>query len=159
MFLYNITIKEIFISFWTHKKDIYFKCVSLIFIHTQHKTNSLSVANLPMRTTSSLECFHSKLNRTVAKKPNFFKLTERLKMHESRSADRMHNTIHDILPDERFEPKLKRDKERAAKIKHFTDLLCNEKITVGQFLNAMAAEDCKFITYQVVRMLDPIYFF
>lgn len=79
-------------------------------------------------------------------------------MHESRSADRMHNTIHDILPDERFEPKLKRDKERAAKIKHFTDLLCNEKITVGQFLNAMAAEDCKYI-YQVVRMLDPIYFF
>lgn len=97
-----------------------------------------------MRTTSTLEGFHSKLNKTIAKDPNFFEFVEKLKMHESKCADTMHSVIHDVLPSTHFEPKNPKDKERAEKINHFTKLLCSEKITPAEFLNAMADEkECK----------------
>lgn len=49
-----------------------------------------------MRTTSTLEGFHSKLNKTIAKDPNFFEFVEKLKMHESKCADTMHSVIHEF---------------------------------------------------------------
>lgn len=107
----------------------------------KNQRNSLSVAKLPMRTTSSLEAFHSVLNRTIAKGPNFFKFIERLRLHESRAADRMHNLAHDILPDKQFQARLKRDQDRDEKIRHHTGLLCNGAITPEEFLDAMAAEN------------------
>lgn len=97
-----------------------------------------------MRTTSTLEGFHSKLNKTIAKDPNFFEFVGKLKMHESKSADTMHCVIHDVLQSTHFEPKNPKDIKRAEKIDHFTKLLCSEKITPVEFLYAMDDEkECK----------------
>lgn len=94
-----------------------------------------------MRTTSSLEAFNSAINRSVGKKQHYFKFVERIKLHESRSTDRMFGVVHDELPASHFEPRREVDKARQKKIKSNTELLSNGKISVDDFLNAMAADD------------------
>lgn len=118
----------------------------VFFNNTQIHTDSLSVANLPMRTTSFLEGFNSVLNRTIAANPNFYYFVERLQNHESRKADEMSNLVHDPLPKNQFRPKHKKDQERDMKIKHNTELLCAGKLSVAGFLEAMASvDDCTYI--------------
>lgn len=92
-----------------------------------------------MRTTSSLESFNAVLNRSIAKRPNFYKFVERLKLHESRAADQMYNAVHGLQ--KCLEPHHEKDRQRAEKIKHFTKLICNRKLTPQEFLNAMAQKD------------------
>lgn len=94
-----------------------------------------------MRTTSSLESFNSSLNRSVAKKKNYYTFFERIQLHESRNADKMYNLAHDVLPDKQFEPRHESDRERDRKIKLNTELLCKQETNVEEFLNAMAADD------------------
>lgn len=98
-----------------------------------------------MRTTSSLEAFNSALNRSIAKKKNYFKFFERLQIHENRCADRMHNLVNDLLPKSHFEPRHELDKKRARKIEANTALLCQGVITPADFLDEMASdENCKY---------------
>lgn len=97
-----------------------------------------------MRTTSSLESFNSKLNRSIAKKSNYYRFFERLRIHESRSADRMHNLSTDLLPDTHFDPKHKYYQERAIKIKANTSLLCKGKMTVAEFLYEMTVDEDEY---------------
>lgn len=104
---------------------------------------SLSVANVHMRTTSSLEAFNSALNRSIPKKANFFTFVERLKLHESRKADQMCNLINDSLPQNHYERKHERDQKREEKIQFYTELLCSGKINTRGFLGAMADESGK----------------
>lgn len=110
----------------------------------KNKYNSLSVAHLNMRTVSSLESFHSAVNRTVPKKSHFFKFTMGLKYHECRKADKMLNLVRDLIPKNQLQKKHLRDQVRENKINHFTKLLCSEDISVREFLLAMAKdENCK----------------
>lgn len=113
-----------------------------------------------MRTTSSLESFNSSLNRTVSKKKNYYTFFERLRLHESKKADTMHNLAHDVLPDKHFEPRHIKDQKRDQKIKFFIQLLCNQKISVFEFLTAMAADDdsmqsfyCNLIIFNILNEL------
>lgn len=91
-----------------------------------------------MRTTSSLESFNAYLNKTIAKRANFFKFVANLKLHESRKADTMSNLATDVLPDAQYTRRKVRDQQRDAKIKLHTALLCQCKISVVDFLDAMA---------------------
>lgn len=101
----------------------------------------MSVANLNMRTTSSLEGLNSVLNRSILKRAHFFRFVERLRYHESRKANDMMNLTIDDLPQSQFEPKHMKDRERKEKIKYYTNLLDKKIITVEQFLEEMASDD------------------
>lgn len=102
-----------------------------------------------MRTTSSLESFNSVLNRSMAKRPNFYKFIERLRLHESRAADNMYNAVHGLQKS--LAPHHEKDRQRAEKIEHFTKLICNGKLTSQEFLNAMAQKDRMY--YSTVFLL------
>lgn len=112
--------------------------------------NSLSVANVHMRTTSSLESFNSALNRSIPKKANFFTFVERLKLHESRKAEDMHNLVNDKLPKNQYERKHYCDQKREEKIRFNTELLHKGIINTSGFLAAMADESGK----SVIRILS-----
>lgn len=100
-----------------------------------------------MRTTSSLEGFNSILNRTIAKHSNFYRFVERLRIHESRRADEMINLVRDQSSKKHLEPRHKKDQDRDQKIKHHTSLLCNNKVSIADFLNAMTSvDDCTYMT-------------
>lgn len=92
-----------------------------------------------MRTVSSLEAFHSSLNRSMPKRSNFFKFIDGIKLHESRKTDRMFNLFNNIVSSI-LKRKHKIDQERENKIKNFTRLLDDKQITIEKFLQAMAAD-------------------
>lgn len=100
-----------------------------------------------MRTTSSLESFNAYLNRTIPKRGNLFKFMSRLKYHECRKADRMHNLVHNFVPQKQFERKTLKDRLREAKIEKATDLL-SKGASIGDFLNALANEENS--TYDII---------
>lgn len=89
-----------------------------------------------MRTISSLESFHSVLNRSCTQKNHFFKFVEALRLHESRKADQFFTLIQG-LPATRFQRNF-RNQQRENQIKYYTDLLSNKTFDVKQFLQAMA---------------------
>lgn len=94
-----------------------------------------------MRTTSSIEAFNSVLNRSIAKRPNFFKLVERLKFHESRKADNFFNLAHDDVPMSQYQPRHMKDRVRNQKINELTEMLTKNRIDVERFLELMADEE------------------
>lgn len=93
-----------------------------------------------MRTTSSLESFHSALNRSMEKKSNFFKFMVGLKLYESRKVDQMYSLLNNNQPKKQFEPKLCKDRERHNKINHYTKLFEQKKINIKEFLVGMATD-------------------
>lgn len=115
----------------------------IFFQIKQNKRNSISVAQLSMRTISSLESMHSMLNRSLAQKKHFFKFIECLRLHESRKADNFFALVNGLQAT-RFQrhPKIQR---RDEKIKSFTDSLTSSKINIEQFLQGMA-DDCESFT-------------
>lgn len=119
--------------------NIYFHLIC-IFPYQKNKRNSISVAQLSMRTISSLESMHSMLNRSLAQKKHFFKFVECLRVHESRKADNFFSLLNG-LPATRFQRNMK-NQRRDDKIKHFTALLLKKTLDVKQFSQAMA-DDCK----------------
>lgn len=131
----------------------------IIFIYSislqikQNKRNSISVAQLSMRTTSSLESMHSMLNRSLARKKHFFKFIECLRLHESRKADILFSSLNGI-PATRFQRNAK-NQRRNEKIKHFTELLLKKKINAKEFLQAMA-DDCK-LNLQYFHISCPLF--
>lgn len=97
-----------------------------------------------MRTTSSLEAFNLQLNKSIGKKPIFFKFVDRLKIHESRKADHFISLVQDGSTEVAWKMKHKKDQERDEKIKLNTDLLRTGKSSITEFLNTMAATDSTF---------------
>lgn len=122
--------------FWKFKEKNYILTFAYL---KQNEKNSLSVANLNFRSTGSLEGLNSVLNRSILKKPHFFRFVQCLRYHESRKANDMINLHNDDMPQSHFEPRHKKDRERNNKIKHYTDLLEKNAIDVEQFLEAMAS--------------------
>lgn len=117
-----------------------------------------------MRTVSSLESFHSGLNRSMVKKGHFFKFVVGLKLHESRKADNMFNLVHGKMPNNQLHPKHPWDQERDNKIKHFIKLLCDKKLSIKGFLQGMASDkNCMFIIntniFVIVHLFVKIYGF
>lgn len=93
-----------------------------------------------MRTTSSLESFHSALNRSMQKQSNLFMFLVGLKLHESRKVDRMYELTNNVQPKKQFEPRHREDRKRNEKIKHHSKLFEDKKISIKEFLLRMAAD-------------------
>lgn len=95
-----------------------------------------------MRTTSSVESFNAVLNRSIDKHPDFFRLVMALKIHESRKTDHLFYTTHnDPKPDEFFEKKKIRDRERDKTIRGLTAKLNNDELNTEEFMHAMAKDE------------------
>lgn len=105
------------------------------------KKNSLSVAKLNMRTTSSLESFHRVLNQSIETHSTFFKFVTRLRLHESHKTDGMNDLAHNVLSNSHYERRKQRDRERELKIQFYSAKLFSGQFTVSQFLLAMAADE------------------
>lgn len=116
-----------------------------------------------MRTTSSLESFNAVLSRSIYKRFNFFKFIVKLKFHDARKSERMHNLAHDVLAETQYERRKAKDKDREKKIANVTEMLKNKEISIGRFLRVMATDDeCKlreFSDCQWVETLKHIFHF
>lgn len=111
----------------------------------QNEKNSLSVANLNVRTTSSLESFHRSLNRSMAKHGTFYVFLEGLKLNESDKSNNMYNLIHNNLPESHLQRRHAEDQKREEYIRQFSADLKNGNLTTMTFLEAMAkCEPCMF---------------
>lgn len=91
-----------------------------------------------MRTTSSVESLNSVLGRSFPKHPHIFKFIDRLRLHEFSKYLDMLDLVKDEVPDEQFQRKRLRDKERQEKIVFFTNALKKGDISPGEFLEAMS---------------------
>lgn len=112
-----------------------------------------------MRTTSSIESFNSVLNRSIAKRPHFFKFIERLKFHESRKADNFINLAEDPIKESQYQPRHMKDRLRHNKITELTDMLKNNRIDVERFLEMMANEEnCMYSSKVFLSFLCYIFF-
>lgn len=94
-----------------------------------------------MRTTSSLEAFNAVLKRSIVQRFNLFKFITRLKFHECRKSERMHNLANDDLTELHYARRKKNDQDREAKIAQVTMMLKEKTVTVKQFLQIMASDD------------------
>lgn len=109
-----------------------------------------------MRTTSSLEAFNAVLKRSIAQRFNFFKFVARLKFHECRKAERMHNLVHDALSELHYARRKIKDQEREVKIQKVTMMLTEGKLTIMEFLQAMSNEDESMLEYKIMMMHNLI---
>lgn len=114
----------------------------LFNLNFQNKKNPLSVNNVNMRTTSSLESFNSVLGRLFPRHPHLFRFIDRLRLIEfSKTLDLM-DLIENELPDDQFQRRRLRDKKREEKIKYFTiQLQTDGDMSPADFLEAMANKD------------------
>lgn len=131
-----------FESFWLLEVS-YMECSNLYSLYlrcalySKNQKNGLSVADLNMRTTSSLESINSHIGRSFPKHPNIFKFIDCLKQYEYTRSTKMRKLIQNC-PKRQMERKHNKDKEREKKIKHFTSLFRRKKINLGIFLEAMS---------------------
>lgn len=102
---------------------------------------------LNMRTVSSLESFHSALNRSMSANSHFFKFVIGLKIHESRKADKMYNLLHNRMPKNQLKRKHRADKQRDERINHISKLFSEKRISLKEFLT-MAAENSANPNYE-----------
>lgn len=98
------------------------------------------MANINMRTTSSVESFNALLNRSMQKRPDFFNFVMALQIHESRKVDEMFYVAKNPTPDEFFEKKKKQDKNRDKKIRNLTEMLNKNELSTEEFMRAMACD-------------------
>lgn len=107
----------------------------------QNKASPLSVCGVNMRTTSSLESLHSALGRSFPKHPHIFRFSDRLRLCEFSKLLNMLDLVKDDVPDQQFQRRRLRDQQREEKIRFFTDQLLLQKISVGEFLEAIANKE------------------
>lgn len=112
---------------------------SQIAFYLKNEKNGLSVANLNMRTTSSVESMNSHMGRTFPKHPNIFKFINCLKQFEYTKTTNM-RILTENCPACQTKRKHYKDREREKKIQHFSVLLGRKKIDIGMFLEAMSNE-------------------
>lgn len=114
-------------------------------IRPQNERNTISVADLRMRTTSSVEGINSVIQRHFPQKPDIFHFVENLKMHESiKSSD-----LHRLFLKKRQVRKRKEDEEREERIQICSEHLKNGEISAMQFLKLLANQKAfsSFRTY------------
>lgn len=101
----------------------------------QNERNTISVAELDMRTTSVLEAMHSVIQRTFPTNPHIFKFIENLKLHEAKKSSDLYQTTQG---NDRIQQIRAEDRERAQKIKECTEKLKDELISVAKFLDLVS---------------------
>lgn len=100
----------------------------------QNDKNTISVADLSMRTTSVLEAMHSVIQRTFPSKPHIFNFIDNLKLHEAKCSTNLYqvsqgNNIQQIRAE---------DKERAQKVEKCLNDLKKGDISVEFFLDLLS---------------------
>lgn len=134
-------IDKKFSDLWSLPASTFFRLFKKNYriILYQNEKNSISVANLSMRTTSSVESFNAVLYRSIERHPDFYKLVIALQIHESRKTDQMHYlATNNPSPDAHFKKKRKLDQERDLKITALTEKLNGGTVSVEEFMLAMA---------------------
>lgn len=113
-----------------------------------------------MRTTSSAESLNAKLGRSFPKRGNFFNFLSALKVFEYGQADSMRSLLASPIPKKQLERKHAADKNRDAKIKHFSKLLRDEEMTIVEFMDAMADDSIlppdgiKYFLYSFISVIN-----
>lgn len=105
----------------------------------QNDRNTISVADLDMRTTSPMEAINSAIQRSFPRRTNIFKFIECLRLYEAQKSEDLFN-IGDIS---NVKPKRKRAKDRIRdeKISNLTAQLNSGHISVKSFLELMSEND------------------
>lgn len=99
--------------------------------------NTISVAYLNMRTTSSVESLNAEIGRSFPKRGNIFGFIHNLKLFDYGKVYDMRRLLIEI-PRGQLNRKHKKDRKRDEKISHFTSLLSKNAITPDEFLNVVS---------------------
>lgn len=99
----------------------------------------MSVFELNMRTTSSLESLNSVLGRLIPHKPNIFKFVDGIRIHEFAKCEELLQL--DASEKARPARKRKRDQERDDRIKRVTQNLVDKRITTSMFLETFSVTE------------------
>lgn len=104
----------------------------------QNERNTISVAELEMRTTSSLEAMNSQIQRMLPVKRHLYKFIESLQLHESIKSSDLYQLSTGNITNRQLEKRRIEDRVRDAKIKSLTEQLKMRKISVWNFLKSMS---------------------
>lgn len=100
----------------------------------KNERNNISVADLNMPTTSSVEAVNSLIQRSFPKKTNIFKFIEHLKLFESIKSTDLYQLAQGEITSQKLERKRAEDKQRENRIIVCSDKLKNGDISVVEFL-------------------------
>lgn len=92
---------------------------------------------LNMRTTSSVESLNAQLARTFPRRSNIFDFCTSLKLFEFGKSENMRH-LKKSLPKGQLERKRKGDRKRDDAINKHTQALKSNKVTLEQFIDAVA---------------------
>lgn len=113
----------------------------MLTIFLQNKRNTISVAELNMRTTSSVESVNSVIQRRFPDRTNIFKFAEALKMYEAIRATDLYQLSRSDITTPNLARKRTEDRARDDKIKRYSDSLKEGQISIAKFLDEMSAKD------------------
>lgn len=99
------------------------------------------MADLNMRTTSSVESLNSQLNRSFPKHGHIWRFIEQLRLFEFSKTEEMSQLIDGNYSKNQLNRKRRRDRERKEKINYLTVTLQRKEICIGEFLEAMSVKD------------------
>lgn len=112
-----------------------------ILYQIQNEMNPLSVSDVNMRTTSSLEALNSVLKRTFTLHPNIFKFMDRLKVYEFGKQLQMFNLLQED-PSETFQRRKLIDRLRDEKIQTaLHKLRYDMNFTIGDFFYFLSVNE------------------
>lgn len=114
--------------------------VNLQFI-SQNERNTISVMDLNMRTTSSVEALNSVIQRSFPGQTTIFRFIESLRLHESIKSSDLYQLSLGEISNKIMERRRALDRHRDVKIKRLTTQLKNGEISVNVFLEAMSEKD------------------
>lgn len=124
------------LGIYRRMKD-YFRYVRDYWLKVVHNKNPLSLCNVPMRTTSSVESLHSKNHKIFPKHPHIFKFMECLKELENEKTQDMRRLMTGMPPGQ-LERRHKKDRDREDRIRYFTEQFQLNNINEIEFLRGVA---------------------
>lgn len=104
----------------------------------QNERNSISVIDLNMRTTSSLEALNSAIQHWFPSNPNIYSFIDHLRLYESIKSSDLYQLSTEEISSKQLERRRTKDKNRDEKIKKLTSSLKIGEISVAGFLEAMS---------------------
>lgn len=107
----------------------------------QNERNTISVANLNMRTTSSVEAMNSVIQRSFRTNPHIYQFIENLRLHESIKSTDLYQLTLGSITNPKLISKRAEDRKRDDKIRICSEKLQNGDISVAEFLKLMANQN------------------
>lgn len=104
----------------------------------QNERNTISVADLSLRTTSQVEALNSTVQRTFPNSPTIFTFVQNLRLFDSIKSTDLHQLHSNTMANQPKKKKRLEDQQRDDKIDICSDSLRKEEIGVFEFLRIMA---------------------